>query len=209
MLTVNGRILAAPKVSYKARPITTYNGSWNMKDIKFTTGANLISWACINLKLATAEDYIGSRLGDYLNTFEAVLKRCGINTGIRHRPLEVDLPGTGELDNAKAIGNAMKHYIGMKAEDNPPKILLIILPTNDKVTYAKIKYFGDTKAGVHTVCALAKKFVDDGIRNYLPNIALKFNLKCGGANQTISPQQLGPTLQDGKTMLVGIGELIS
>jgi hypothetical protein len=60
----------------------------------------------------------------------------------------------------------------------------------------------DTRYGIHTVCVVADK-IAKGQPQYMANVALKVNLKMGGANQTLSPTNLG-IVKDGKTMIVGI-----
>ncbi len=63
-----------------------------------------------------------------------------------------------------------------------------------------MKFWGDVKFGIHSVCVLAEK-LDKGAQ-YYANVALKFNLKCGGVNQLL-PKQLG-FLNNEDTMVVGI-----
>lgn len=204
-------------------------GSWNMAQTKFTIGAHLISWACLRFMIpGDRRDPIGENLVRYLEDFTTVLKECGITTGVRHTSHQCPLlhPGpSAEAQNENIIRNGLSHF-STKLGDQRPKILLVILPNTDKFVYSKIKYFGDTQAGIHTVCVVASKFAKERNTQYHANVALKvsgalvqhihwrckeianmfkFNLKRGGVNQILAPDKLGPVLRDGKTMLVGIG----
>lgn len=76
----------------------------------------------------------------------------------------------------------------------------MILPNKSKATFACVKYWGDVRVGIHSVCVLAGN-LDRG-PTYYANVALKFNLKLGGVNQLL-PGQLG-FLNKGRTMVVGI-----
>ena len=80
------------------------------------------------------------------------------------------------------------------------KIVLVVLPFANKITYARVKYWGDVKAGIHSVCVLQDNLKKG--HNYYANVALKFNLKMGGVNQLL-PSHLG-FLNQGTTMVVGI-----
>ena len=76
----------------------------------------------------------------------------------------------------------------------------MVLPNKSKATFASVKYCGDVRFGVHSVCVLADNLKKGA--TYYANVALKFNLKLGGVNQLL-PEQLG-FLNEGTTMVVGI-----
>lgn len=166
-------------------------GSWNMAQTRFTIGANLISWACLRFMIpGDRRDPIGENLGRYLEDFTQVLKECGITPGVRHTSHQCILlqPGpTTEAQNENTIKNGLS-YFSTKLGDQRPKILLVVIPNTDKFVYSKIKYFGDTQAGIHTVCVVAAKFAKDRNMQYHANVALKvsnylFNTSAGGAKK--------------------------
>lgn len=120
-------------------------------------------------------DPIGENCNRYLDDFTQVLRDCGITPGVRHAYHQCPLlqPGpTTEAQNENTIRNGL-NYFSTKSGDQRPKILLVIIPNTDKFVYSKIKYFGDTQAGIHTVCVVAGKFAKDRNMQYHANVALK------------------------------------
>lgn len=87
------------------------------------------------------------------------------------------------------------------------KVLLVILDKEDAYVYSRIKFFADTKYGIHTVHTIASKFMknDNPIPQpqFIANLALKFNLKLGGVNHALPTDRLG-FLRKGTTMVVGM-----
>ena len=93
------------------------------------------------------------------------------------------------------------------------KFLLIILPKADVGLYNRIKYCGDVVYGLHTVCVVGSKLgklrlnkrsgQNEPDFQYFANVALKFNLKKGGTNQSLDKSKLG-IVGEGNTMVVGI-----
>lgn len=151
-----------------------------MAQIKFTVGANLISWACLRFTLPGGRDPIGDNLPRYLDDFTQVLRDCGINSGMRHASYQCPLLPLGpsaEAQNEQVIKNGLSHFSNQLG-DQRPKILLVILPNTDKFVYSKIKYFGDTQFGIHTVCVVATKFAKDRNMQYHANVALKVSNPC-------------------------------
>lgn len=191
MLTVNGRILSPPTVLYHGNKIVNSRngkfpplliefalmvlvGSWNMAQTRFTVGANLVSWACLRFTLP-GRDPIGDGLPRYLDDFTQVLKDCGINPGMRHASSQCQLflpSHSTEAQNELIIKNGLIHF-SSKLGDQKPQILLVILPSTDKFVYSRVKYIGDTQAGIHTVCVVASKFAKDRNMQYHANVALK------------------------------------
>lgn len=151
-------------------------GSWNMAQTRFTVGANLVSWACLRFTIqGDRRDPIGDGLARYLEDFTQVLRDCGINPGVRHASLPCQLLPLGhsaEAQNELVIKNGLTHF-SSKLGDQRPQILLVILPSTDKFVYSRVKYIGDTQAGIHTVCVVASKFAKDRNMQYHANVALK------------------------------------
>ena len=82
-------------------------------------------------------------------------------------------------------------------------LVFIVLPNDDKWLYARIKYYGDTRYGIHTICSIGSKLSKtQGQGMYFGNLALKFNLKGGGVNHEIANTLANPL--DAHTMLMGI-----
>lgn len=83
-------------------------------------------------------------------------------------------------------------------------LLFIILPEADTSLYKRIKTPADKSYGIPTIYSVGSKLAKDGGRDqYIANVALKFNLKLGGINQTAEGKNLG-IIDQNKTMVVGI-----
>ncbi len=140
------------------------------------------------------EDIVG---GEFYNA----LKNSGLNPDRPIRPGGFpDLTLSGR--QADHLGQIDK-YIAGHVMTTQARMLLIIIPFKSQALYANIKYLGDIKYGIHTVCALAKNMDKArGRSGYLVNIALKWNLKKGGTNQKINQSDVAVPLS--KTMFMGI-----
>lgn len=190
MILIKGRILPAPPVMYgKKSLITPTEASWNMRGKQFATPVKVTDWSFLRLGGARLES-------SHIDSFKGALKDYGLGTEGPSNPqgFLAPLPGSEDANDA-SIQNIFNTMSRAKI-----KIVLVVLPTASAVTYARVKYWGDVKAGIHSVCVLAENLKKGA--QYYANVALKFNLKCGGVNQLL-PNQLG-FLNQGTTMVVGI-----
>ena len=71
--------------------------------------------------------------------------------------------------------------------------LIVILPSQDASIYSYLKFYGDIKYGINTLCVCPKSKrgetaldVSDG---FVANLALKINLKMGGINHELGKSQ--------------------
>ncbi|KAF7874945.1 hypothetical protein EAF04_002119 [Stromatinia cepivora] len=208
LITVQGRVLPPPAINYKnkqLRPMTTMprDGSWNMRDTRFHTCGDLGPWTYM---IVESTSRAGGRVDqqavmDTVDQFRRHLHGAGIGVqGYMNRPA----PTIKHIEGNEAATSAAVSDVFTKLTTSKnlpkPKFVLCILPVNDVMLYNTIKRFADTSAGIHTVCVQYSKFVK-GDPQYFGNVALKFNLKAGGINQTID--KLG-VINEGKTMVVGI-----
>ena len=144
MLTVNGRILAPPRVKYANQKFAeTWNGGWNMRDIQFSTPVPVTHWSYVRFNLGYRRD--DNQFRNDIAVFQRILGECGLG---RTTPLKfpnhyVELNGKAEAQIHQAITN----FLGNVVAHSPTKILLIILPNTNAVTYARIKYFADVVYG--------------------------------------------------------------
>jgi hypothetical protein len=196
MITVEGRVLGPPALQYFKDSTRPDNGSWNMIRKKFTIGAQVKNWSF--LKLNHGRDPLSHNLSDIIRSFHQMLNTCG---------LRADPPSPASGLSINLFDDDGANFRNLDGELNRAKLqklrlLLVILPTQRRETYAQIKTLADTRYGIHTVCVVAEK-IAKGQPQYMANVALKVNLKMGGANQTLSPANLG-IVRDGKTMIVGI-----
>ncbi|EME85099.1 uncharacterized protein MYCFIDRAFT_133529 [Pseudocercospora fijiensis CIRAD86] len=212
MITVPGRILDTPRVSYgsNSKPVTPQKGSWNLQSVRFTRPGRFDKWSVliINRKGNRGNALLGNPTGDMLapekliNEVEQSMKSYGINMGQRVKPTQEILLETLVMQN-RDFNNRQLRNIFAKAESIGIRFLFIIIPEADKWLYARIKYFGDVEFGIHTVCSVGSKLQKpNGQGMYIGNLALKFNLKGGGVAHHV-PNTFSKPL-DNKTMLFGI-----
>ena len=197
LITVPGRVLTEPKITYKqnkAAPVR--GGSWNMRDIKFNTGGKLQNWSYLMISMAGFPDAFNPpSLQSTMAQFHNALKDIGITAdeAPQGSRIAVNTPDDPQIETS------LKNAPG-----NPRQIrfVLVIIPTVHTVLYNRIKHIGDVKLGLHTVCVVGSKFAKSQPQ-YFANVALKVNLKLGGINQLVDNTRLGIINED-KTMVVGI-----
>ncbi|KAI9773827.1 MAG: hypothetical protein M1840_006052 [Geoglossum simile] len=205
LITVPGRVLTGPAVRYKgSKTVTARSGSWNMQSIQFTSGTSLPSWTYLLIKFRGSNDAWGNEYGKLKTTLQdlhASLGRTGVTASVPVLPglvIEVEPDGS---DHEWKIDDALG-----KIAARGIKLALVILPKPMTAVYNRVKYVGDVLRGVHTVCVVGQKLAKqtlDKNAQYFANVALKFNLKLGGTNQSLDPPRLG-IISEGKTMVVGI-----
>ena len=211
MITVPGRILLGPEVKYRGTKTARTNyGSWNMNQIQFTNGSSIGPWAIMKINMGG----FGTSLDD-----PALLNRTKINFRDALTANGVTAPPPKDIpDLTLGPGPNYDTEIDRRFEMIPTnlpdvKFLLIILPKADTGIYNRIKYCGDVLHGLHTVCVVGSKLGKLKLNKqsgqmepdlqYFANVALKFNLKKGGVNQSLDKLKLG-IVGEGNTMVVGI-----
>ncbi|KAF3763126.1 Piwi-domain-containing protein [Cryphonectria parasitica EP155] len=210
LITVPARLLPEPKVFYKdgkpgAKPsskvVNVFNGSWNMENIQFNKPGELKTWSWISLidgQSRYPPRYTMDNLRITVDKFTASLKKNGVS--VRAQPLP------GKEVHMRFPSDPNLEQIFHQATSKAVDLLLVILPGRDKgdntELYNWVKTLGDVKHGVHTICVVGQKFTA-AQDQFFANVALKFNLKLGGNNQSVDPSRLSFINED-KTMLVGI-----
>lgn len=200
LTVVPGRILNSPSVRYGGNQVaSTRFGSWNMQNIQFSTKSNLPYWTYLWISSQDGRDQWRdpSDLKYTIDAFTSMLRASGVNASDCVPGLRITVnPGNVESE----VDNAVRRFAG---NNNPPQMLLVILPYVDTAIYNRVKYACDVKEGLLNVCVTAQKFGKQNNHQYYANVALKFNLKLGGRNQFLENNKLG-LLAEGKTMVVGI-----
>ncbi|KAK2810484.1 hypothetical protein FQN50_002973 [Emmonsiellopsis sp. PD_5] len=203
LITVPGRVLTGPPIRYKAnKTIIPAHGSWNMQQIQFTSSNRLTQWSYLWIKpapqsqpqtsFATEKDLLS-----HMRSFAQKLQKAGIPVTEPMNGQTMQLTGIHSRDEAEVEDKIRRFATNPSA----PKFILVILPYSTSL-YDHIKYLCDVKWGIHSVCVIGSKFMRQD-EKYSSNVALKFNLKLGGINQTIDRSKLG-VIAEGKTMVVGI-----
>ncbi|KAI9850709.1 MAG: hypothetical protein M1838_005200 [Thelocarpon superellum] len=200
MIVVPGRVLTGPAVNYSGNAqARTQFGSWNMRDVKFTTGAGLGIWSFMVLHMEGKRDPFG-QAGPLpaMKAFYQALGKVGVTAPPPLIPgLNVQVGQNREINDQK-ISEAFETVLSK----TQAKFMLVILPDTTAAIYNRVKFVADTKAGIHAVCVVASKFAKQEDM-YFANVAHKVNLKRGGVNQTLEAAKLG-IIAEGKTMVVGL-----
>lgn len=208
MVVVPGRILPAPGITYAAGGKTPFvsGASWNLAGVKFARAAALKTWSCLVIQDSTRtvpKEVVTGLLTavmesakSYGMTTSPVLMKLADGNFI---PV-VNLPR--EKGDTKALIDALSPGFARFVQSKV-QIVYVLLPSKDKSLYSAVKYCGDVKFGVATVCSNLNQALNErGQAQYLANVMLKFNIKLGGINHNVQKNVLGP-FGDGKTMLVG------
>lgn len=173
-------------------------GSWNMKSVRFSRPTKLPTWAWLYVDSKGARQYWRDQ-NDFMGTLKAFVSKLdeiGVAMGPPADGKRIQLNGeddAGDID--RAVQDLMRG-------DNPPSLIFSIIYGNDATVYNCLKLSCDVRHGVRNINVLAEKF-SGANDQYFANVGLKFNLKLGGANQSLHGNELGIIAQ-GRTMLVGI-----
>lgn len=138
------------------------------------------------------------QIRESVRKLSTALAKCGISMGAYLNPSDNFALGQTPQDKDVALDRRFSAASAQGIE-----ILLIILKDTDKWLYSRIKFYGDVKHGVQTICVVEHKFTKGpGQGGYFGNLAMKFSIKGGGNSHEIPAKDLDP-LGD-HTMLVGI-----
>lgn len=198
MITVPARILSPPSVRYAASSAKILGASWNLRDVRFAQGAGADTFGVIVLRDGPNDLFGGSNPMEVAGKFREMCNRSGMRVG----PTSAALLKTINLPQDRTPASLEREFSPAFAAivAKKPKIILVFLPTSDKGVYAMVKYLGDVKFGISTVCAQTQK-ISKMNQQYLANVALKFNLKLLGRNHGLQASDLG-MLAAGTTMIV-------
>ncbi|KAE9975115.1 hypothetical protein BLS_002750 [Venturia inaequalis] len=210
MLTVPGRILIPPTLSFK-KPTPVRDGGWNLSGQQFYRGAKLGGiFTGFQIQEGTKTLYT-QNFPQCLASVVQQLKGYGLIVNDAKPPLGMlTLGGPATKENTDRI----KAALDVKFKDMASKGVawcLIAVPTYNKVLYSLIKLMGDVKYGIHTVLIKdenCRKIVVPVNSERGPdlmlvgNLALKFCAKAGGQAWSVDQKHL--KLIDKDTMVVGI-----
>ncbi|KAG0300267.1 eukaryotic translation initiation factor 2C, 2 [Linnemannia gamsii] len=198
MVQINARVLPAPTISYhpssRQANFVPRDGAWNLRDKRVATGATLGSWGVIvfgterDLPLTFAQAFIRELIVTCVDT--------GMTIPNKQPPILYANPHGDIEDSLKnawmRAGNAVK---------SQPQLLVCILPNTGVPLYAEIKRVSDTVIGIPTQC-VQMSHTRVPKKQYCANVCLKINVKLGGMNAFLSPNQT-PFLTQKPTILFG------
>ncbi|GAB7333535.1 hypothetical protein MBLNU13_g05113t1 [Cladosporium sp. NU13] len=206
MLTVHARILTPPTVQYgKRKTAKPFNGSWNCAEQAFVRGGRFTSWSSCILDLpgrtAVPGDQDGRASKGLTDLLGHELVKYGLQMGTYRGAKKFALSRL-DTENRDANDNVLDVIFSSLEKAQIP-LVFIVLPNDDSWLYDRIKYYGDTRYGIHSICSIGSKLSKpQGQGMYFGNLALKFNLKGGGVNHEIANTLANPL--DAHTMLMGI-----
>lgn len=208
MTIVPGRVLAPPKIEYKAGRPNVKDGGWNILGVTFHKGGNMANWAVLLVqegRKGELEEFGGSadpKLKTFLEAFSVKCRSSGMavpNTP----PLIMETPNLPR-DRSQAMHAIRSVLTTRLKQNNKPSFILVLLSGMDDYIYPGIKKLCDMDLGLHTVCMLLTKArKPQGQDQYFSNVALKVNTKLKGVNHQIDNRALD-WLTAKKTMFVGI-----
>ena len=198
MMVVPARILFPPRIEYNKKTATANFGAWNLVSNRFQVGANVGRWGV--LVMGNPGGYaVGNEVDELMRIFEAELK----SYGVRMEPYNVERKYWAKVNVfERAILETSLDDVFQRAKKHGVRLLVILLRDQDSYTYARLKYFGDVKYGIHTQAMVASKLTKEkGQLQYIGNVAMKVNLRMGGTNHFIKFENSQLRATD---MLVGI-----
>jgi eukaryotic translation initiation factor 2C len=178
MSDVKGRVLSAPKIQYGGRTRVTVlpaQGVWDMRGKQFHTGIEIKVWAiaCFAQQRSCNEQA--------LRTFTQQLQRISNDAGM---PI-MGQPCFCKYANGVEQVEPMFRYL--KSQYQGLQLIVVVLPGKTPV-YAEVKRVGDTLIGLATQCVQSKNVTKTSPQT-LSNLCLKINVKLGGVNNILVPNQ--------------------
>lgn len=177
MATVPGRILPAPRVHYNNRtPAEVSNASWNLRGLRFATGARLDNWGVLFIQDGGRDDMDVTSGRNVVSGFADICAKSGmvVNKQVAPKMQDVQLPSVREdtsfLTRPRAIEAIKQGLMSLKPK---PRIVLVVLSNSDKAIYNGIKHLCDVQLDVLTVCVQANKFKDGKVSFSLGLVCLE------------------------------------
>ncbi|KAL6309673.1 argonaute-like protein [Sparassis latifolia] len=186
-LSLTARVLVAPALKYgggsKYAVMQPKDGAWNMNGQRVYRPATVDRWAVVvyATKRQYTPDHAQGMIKDLISSIVAV------GMGVNERdPLVFYENAQGNIaDQLKAAGRACVQ----KNKQQPPNMLVVVLPEGATDVYTAVKHFGDVTQGIATQCLKANKCMRASPQ-YYANVCLKINVKLGGINTIPDPRSV-------------------
>lgn len=205
MAVVPGRILPKPGIGYLSGPASIDDkASWNLRGVKFASGARLDKWTVLVIKDSTRDEFAGSsdpNLRQVVSGFRDMCNVSGMHVTSDPTYATAQLPPKNPADPIRraAIEAIRNTLLTVKPK---PTLLFVMLASTDKAIYEGLKHLCDVFLDVATVCVQSSK-IRKSSPQYFANVALKVNMKMGGINHKLD-QRSGRWLNSVPTMIVGM-----
>lgn len=218
MTATPARILPPPKVTYKAgsQNVRIDKAGWNILNVKFHEPADMSRWAVLLVKDGRRGEFRDANdpeLKTFLDAFGQKCRNSGLTVG---SPVKLATPAlpcaegdSGRRSALKLIQDTLEKHLDMRSKQTKPRLILVLLSDVDDFIYPGIKRMCDMQLGILTQTMLTtpkKARVPNPKKQdqYFSNVALKVNVKLGGANHLLADDETQRWLKQKKTMLVGI-----
>lgn len=193
LMAVLARALSSPGMKFKeGRPKTPENGAWNFLGQKFCQGACIKRWECL-LVFAGDRQNLPSKDSVQVSINRAIseVRKYGIRLPDCAGLTLVRIPN---LDDREDVDRKIKaEFMRLSnLNDKKPELVWTIIPSKHPYLKARIKYYGDTKAGIQTMLLQAQNLTSRGFQGIIANEAAKLNLRFGGRCWELNPADLRP-----------------
>lgn len=180
-LSIEARVLTPPvlelyqrKIEWNSRDEDRTKGAWNMKDKVLYRASRFLHLAVVD-----AANAHGPRLGDVIHQMKGILYQIGI----RFEKTSTHVLSPFDLQqNLDRLRSEIRNQ--NPAITNPTDVLVLVLVQDSaKAVREYVKWWGDVKRGIPTQVVKASKLMGQkGFDQYVRNLGLKINAKCGGLN---------------------------
>jgi len=194
-LYLPSRVKSGPKIVYSSgEELETSSGTWKNTSVALSTPKTGLNVAV--LSIGPKQWLENGQLSLDVENFRSRLRTHSI-------PLdEAVVPRTVEMAHLKfdkSVQDKITTELGSLVQS--ANAVLVVLPFKMKPLYDYVKCQCDIKYGIHSMCFVSLKFVNEN-RSFL-HLALKLDLKTGGQNQALKSVDR-KTLSLEKMMVVGV-----
>lgn len=200
MLKVKARVLPSPKVVFKNnQSLDGREGQWNLRGKQLVNTPELKSCAFLFFVNTKDGESIRSAIISKWYCIHLHRRTAGMNITASNPPVCVINPNSDQNIRG-GIQTAFKQ--AQQKFKFRPQLLVCVIDQNMNWLYEKIKNVCLCDAGVASQVMLSKNVMYEIKDQYIANVALKANIKIGGASNYVDRN-----LTDKSTMFVGIGML--
>ena len=173
-------------------------GNWNLEGVKFRDPVKIERWDYLVLEQPDSPG-LRNRAGDpvvyknFIDELGRMMTQYGISVNLQGKPVDGRKIQV-RPDDDKHFTAIEESFEKAKALTRPIELLIVFLPSNDNRLRSTVKYLGDRKIGIPTICIVPKKGKSakaprllDLSPQFTANILLKVNAKLKGVNHVIHP----------------------
>ncbi|KAF8791224.1 Protein argonaute-3 like protein [Argiope bruennichi] len=188
-LSLDGRVINAPNVTYRDRRITPRDGSWDMMGNQYYRCAEINTWVLLSFSDGR---FCGQRP---LGRFAELLCRIASEQGIGiSQPATIDIINTPRPNIQNILTQVQKKY--------KPNLVVVVVPGRNNVLYGEIKHVAETVLGLVTQCIRDNNVVYKCTPALVSTLCLKINAKTGGVNNSLTIGET-PVIMQKPVIIIG------